>query len=629
MKSVSELETLRGQLKAERDRSKACVTVCSGTACHAYGCEEVAAALQEELGTQGLRGEIDLRRTGCHGFCERGTLVVIHPGEVCYTRVQPEHAPHIVESVKSNHIVDRLLYTNPETGAKVVEESEIPFYKYQRRTVLGENRWIDPTKIEDYLCIGGYGALVKILFQMTPDQVIGEIARASLRGRGGAGFPTGEKWKVARRAPGEPKYVIVNCDEGDPGAYMDRSLMEGNPHAVLEGLMIGAYAVGAREGVIYVRWEYPLATKNAQTAIDQAFEYGLLGENILGSGFDFTVKVYRGAGAFVSGEETAMLSAIEGRVGEPRVRYVYPAVSGLKGKPTVVNNVETWANVPLIINRGAEWFNAIGTEKSKGTKIFSLVGKINNTGLVEVPMGTTLRELVYHIGGGVTNNKTLKALQIGGPSGGIVPVQYLDTPIDFEELTNIGAMMGSGGIVVMDEDTCVANTVKNLIEFCCDECCGKCIPGREGLRVLKEYLNDICAGRAVNGVIETIEDIAELMRDASLCALGVTATNPVITSLRYFRDEYEAHRKQRCLAKVCPELIEYNINQRTCDPSCTSCLNSCPSDGAIVGRKGVRKWINHDNCIKCGICMEVCPTRFRAVAKFSGEPIPSSFRKRG
>jgi NADH-quinone oxidoreductase subunit F len=524
-------------------------------------------------------------------------------------------------------VAEDLVYADPVSGARIARAADIPFYRRQQRTVLGPNRWLDPGDIEDYVRGGSYAALARVLSGMRPEEVIAAVGAAGLRGRGGAGFPTGAKWEAARRAGGAPKWVVVNCDEGDPGAYMDRSLMEGNPHAVLEGLAIGAYAVGARGGVMYVRWEYPLATRNADRAIVQAREYGLLGERVLGTDFAFDVRVHRGAGAFVSGEETAMLAAIEGRPGKPSLKYVYPAERGLHGKPTVINNVETWANVPLIVERGPTWFGSLGTARSKGTKIFSLVGKVNNTGLVEVPMGMTLRELVYDVGGGIPRGRRFKALQIGGPSGGIVGEEALDTPVDFEALTAIGAMMGSGGIVVMDDTTCVVAAVRDLVAFCHDEVCGKCVPGREGMRLLRGWMDDICAGRADASVLARVPDVTEVMREASLCALCVTATNPVQTSLRYFSAEYAAHVEgRRCPAKVCPDLLEYRISAQKCDVACTACLQNCPTEGAILGRKGTRKQIDQEKCVKCGVCIEVCPTRFTAVAKFSGEPVPKAFR---
>lgn len=623
--SLAELVALRERVLAVHDPRSPCVAVCNGTACHAYGCDAVADAFEQEVAARGLA--VEVRRTGCHGFCERGTWIAVYPDDICYDRVEAANAGRILDALAAGTVVEELLYDDPVSHARVPRAADIPFYAHQQRAVLAPNRWLDPRDITAYLRAGGYAALARALLEMRPEEVIEAITRAGLRGRGGGGFPTGTKWEVARRAPGTPKYVVVNCDEGDPGAYMDRSLMEGNPHAVLEGLAIGAYAVGAAFGVVYVRWEYPLAMRNTERAIEQAEAHGLLGDDILGSGFSFHVRLHRGAGAFVSGEETAMLAAIEGQVGEPRLKYVYPAVRGLKGRPTVINNVETWANVPLIVNNGADWFAGIGTATSKGTKIFSLVGKVNNAGLVEVPMGMTLRELVYDVGGGIPAGKRFKALQIGGPSGGIVGEGALGTPVDFDELTGIGAMMGSGGVVVMDETTCVVRAVRDVIAFCAEECCGKCIPGREGIRVLRGYLNDICAGRADESVLTAIDDVAEVMREGSLCALGATATNPVRTSLRYFPEEYEAHiKRRRCPAKVCTDLVEYRISAERCDPVCTSCLNSCPSEGAILGRKGVRKQVEQTKCIKCGICLEVCPTRFTAVVKFSGEPIPRAYR---
>lgn len=619
--SPSELEKLREETRGKRDPNKPCITLCSGTACQASGSESVSQAFGRVLKEEGLEGEIALRRTGCHGFCERGPLVVIYPEEICYTGVKPEDALEIVQSVREKKVVDCLLYTDPVTGARIKREPEIPFYENQQRIVFGPNRWIDPKNIEDYLFLGGYRALSKALFEMSPEQVLEEIKKSNLRGRGGGGFPAGTKWEETKNAPGEPKYVIVNCDEGDPGAYMDRSLMEGNPHSVLEGLIIGAYAIGSHEGFVYVRQEYPLAVENLEIALKQAEEYGFLGENILGSEFSFRVKIHRGAGAFVSGESSALMSAIEGRLGEPRMKYIHTAVSGIKDRPSCLNNVETWATVPLIINKGAEWFNSIGTDKSKGTKIFSLVGKVNNTGLVEVPMGMTLRQIIYDIGGGIAKGKKFKGVQTGGPSGGIIPEQFLDTPVDFDELTKLGSIMGSGGMVVMDENTCMVDTARYFINFCCEESCGKCIPCREGLRLLREILNDICEGKGKENDIELIEDIAETMRDASLCALGTTAANPVLTTLKYFGDEYEAHIKEkRCPAKFCKNLIDYWIDSEKCQ-ACMICLRNCPTE-AIQGGKNLLHWIVQEKCIKCGICYEVCPPRFGAVVKLSGEPVP-------
>ena len=478
LNSATDLEKLRQEILAQRDPNKPCVTICSGTGCHAYGCEKVAEAFVKEIQRNGLQGKVDIRRTGCHGFCERGTIVVIFPEEICYLRVKPEDIPEIIATtLVEGKVVDRLLYEDGN-GQKIVHEGEIPFYKHQSRIVFGSNRFIDPKSINDYIALGGYSALAKVLFKTTPEQVLEEVKRANLRGRGGGGFPAGIKWETARNAPEEIKYVIVNADEGDPGAYMDRSLLEGNPHSVLEGLIIGAYAIGSHQGFIYVRQEYPLAVENLSVALEQAQEHGLLGTNILGSGFNFDVKVHRGAGAFVSGESSALMTAIEGRVGEPRPKYIRTAVSGIWGRPSNLNNVETWATVPLIINKGAEWFTSIGTEGSKGTKIFSLVGKVNNTGLVEVPMGMTLREVIFDIGGGIPNGKKFKGVQTGGPSGGVIPESLLDTPVDFDELTKVGSMMGSGGMIVMDEETCMVDVARYFLNFLAEESCGKCIPCR-------------------------------------------------------------------------------------------------------------------------------------------------------
>jgi NADP-reducing hydrogenase subunit HndC len=619
--SPADLEERRQKIVSKRDPTKPCITICSGTGCHAYGSEKVNAALEKEVKKQGLKAEVDIRRTGCHGFCERGALVVIYPEEICYVNVQPEDAAEIVRSAKENKVIDRLLYVDPTTGEKVVHESEIPFYKYQNRIVFGSNRQIDPRSIDDYIALGGYSALSKALSQMTPEEVMEEVKRSGLRGRGGGGFSTGLKWQTTHDAVGEIKYVIVNCDEGDPGAYMDRSLMEGNPHSVLEGLTIGAYAIGSHEGFIYVRQEYPLAVENLTAAIEQAEEYGFLGENILGSGFDCTVKVHRGAGAFVSGESSALMTAIEGRVGEPRPKYVRTAVKGIWDRPSNLNNVETWANVPLIINKGADWFTSIGTEGSKGTKIFSLVGKVNNTGLVEVPMGITLRDIVYKIGGGIPGGKKFKAVQTGGPSGGCIPDQFLDLPVDYDELAKLGSIMGSGGMIVMDEDTCMVDTARYFLDFLADESCGKCSPCREGIRQMLEILTDICEGTGEESDIDLLEELAEVVSDTSLCALGGTAPNPVLSTIRYFRDEYEAHIKQKkCPAFVCKELVSYYIDPARCQ-ACMICLRNCPAE-AIDGSKGKIHVVDQSKCTKCGTCFEMCPDRFDAVVRISGEPVP-------
>lgn len=617
-----ELDALRREIIAKRDLNKPFITLCSGTACHATGSDKVAAAIVHELKQHGLTDDVGVRRTGCHGFCERGPIIIIYPEEICYLNVTPEDVPEIIaKTIKEKELIDRLLYTDSSTGERIVHEYEIPFYKYQTRLVFSGNLWVDPTTIEDYIALGGYQALAKVLRDMTPEEVLEEVGRANLRGRGGGGFPAGRKWASTRNAPGEPKYVIVNCDEGDPGAYMDRSIMEGNPHRVLEGLTIGAYAIGAHIGFVYVRQEYPLAVNNLAVALKQAREYGFLGDDILGSGFAFDVKVHRGAGAFVSGESSALMNAIEGKVGEPRPKYIHTSESGVWDKPSNLNNVETWAIVPLIFKKGADWFNAIGTEGSKGTKIFSLVGTVNNTGLVEVPMGTTLRDIIYKIGGGIPGGKKFKGVQTGGPSGGIIPERYLDSPVDFDELTKLGSMMGSGGMIVIDEDTCIVDLARYFVDFLCDESCGKCVPCREGLKRMREILEGIVAGRGKEGDIELLEEIAKVMKEASLCALGTTAANPALSTIRYFRDEYEAHIKEkRCPALVCKDLISYYIEPEKCT-ACMLCLKNCPS-GAVEGGKRRIHVIDQTTCTKCGICYDVCPPKAGAVTKLSGEPVP-------
>jgi len=620
--SPAELEELREGILSKRDPNRPCITLCSGTACHASGSEEVAASIEEEIKKQGLSAEVDFRKTGCHGFCERGPIVVIHPEGICYLQIKPKDVPEIIsQTIKEKKVIERLLYTDPTTNKKIIHESEIPFYKNQERLVFGSNGKIDPKSIDDYLALGGYSALAKVLSQMTSEQVLEEVKKSNLRGRGGGGFPTGRKWEECRNAPGEIKYVIVNADEGDPGAYMDRSLLEGNPHSVLEGLIIGAYAIGSHEGYIYVRQEYPLAVENVDIAIKQAEEYGFLGKNILGSGFDFTVKVHRGAGAFVSGESSALMTALEGRVGEPRPKYIHTAIKGVWDRPSNLNNVETWATVPLIINKGSDWFRGIGTEGSKGTKIFSLVGKVNNTGLVEVPMGMTLREIIFNIGGGIRDGKKFKAVQTGGPSGGVIPEKYIDLPIDFDELSNVGSMMGSGGMIVMDEDTCMVDTARYFLNFLADESCGKCVPCREGIKQMLDILTDITEGRGKKGDIELLEDVAAMVKDFSLCALGTSAPNPVLSTLKYFRDEYLAHIEQkRCPAYVCKALVSYYIDPEKCQ-ACMICLRQCPV-GAISGGKNQIHVIDQAKCTKCNTCFEVCPPRFSAVRRLSGESVP-------
>lgn len=586
---------------------RAHVLICHGTGCASGGAPKVLDVFREELEKKNLDKEVLVIATGCHGMCEFGPIVVVYPEGTFYSQVKPEDVSEIVEEhLYKGRIVNRLLYKEPISAQKVCHYKEIPFYGKQHRIVLSNCGYINPDNIDEYISRDGYQALGKCLTEMSPSAVIEEMKTSGLRGRGGGGFPTGLKWSFCAASPGTKKYVICNADEGDPGAFMDRSILEGDPHAVIEGMMIGAYAMGADEGYIYCRAEYPLAIKRLQTAIRQATEYGLLGENVLGTDFSFDLHIKEGAGAFVCGEETALMASIEGQRGMPRPRPPFPAVKGLWGKPTNINNVETWANVPRIILQGAECFAAMGTEKSKGTKVFALTGKVKNTGLVEVPMGITIREIVYEIGGGIIGDKKFKAVQIGGPSGGCLVEEHLDLPVDYESLTAAGAIMGSGGLVVLDESNCMVDTAKFFLEFTQRESCGKCVPCREGTKKMLDILTRITEGNGKPEDLDTLQYLGEQIKATSLCALGGTAPNPVLTTLKYFRDEYEAHiNEKRCPAGACQNLLRYTIDPAKCI-GCTKCARNCPVN-CISGKVKEPHLIDQEKCIKCGACMANCP----------------------
>ncbi len=609
IESKDQFEAFQAKAREREASQPKKVLVCCGTGCLATGAKEVAEAFAHEIAERGLDVEVGLgvKSTGCHGFCERGPLVVFLPEGLLYTKVQAKRVPEIVEkTILGDEIIPGLLYKNPADNARIPAYEEIPFYKNQVRVAMRNIGRIDPTDLVDAVAHDAYAGLAKALHEMTPDEVLDEVETSGQRGRGGAGFFTARKWRSCKSAPGDRRFVLCNGDEGDPGAFKDRSIMEGDPHSVLEGMIIGAYALGAHEGYVYVRDEYPLAVVNLQLAIIEARKSGLLGENIMGSGFDFDVQISRGGGAFVCGESSALMRSLAGKTGEPRAKYVHSTEKGLFDLPTVLNNVETWAGIGAIIHQGGAWFASMGTKKSKGTKAFSLVGKVKNTGLIELPMGTTLRHIIYDIGGGVLKDRPFKAVQTGGPSGGCIPEELLDLPVDYEKLTEAGSMMGSGGMIVMDDRTCMVDVARYFIGFLTEESCGKCTPCREGLKQMLAIYNALVEGRGREGDIERIETLAAGMQLGSLCELGKSAPNPVLSTLKYFRAEYEAHiHDHACPAGICRELTAFEIMD-DCD-GCHVCFKACPTD-AIEGVIKEMHVIHHDLCISCGACVDVCPT---------------------